>query len=137
MTKRVLVDTGPLVALYRKTDQFHAAAVAQFGDLSPPLLTCWPVIVEAAYLLRDDPKAVSQLLESFGIGLLRLLSIEQEEFDELRNILQQYRSLGAQLADVALVYLAQREKIEVVFTFDRRDFSVYRPGGKRSFTIVP
>jgi predicted nucleic acid-binding protein len=42
-----------------------------------------------------------------------------------------------QVADAALVYLAGREKIETVFTLDRRDFSVYRASGRRALSIVP
>jgi predicted nucleic acid-binding protein len=137
VTNRLLVDTGPLVALYRKNDQHHLAAVEQFNLLSPPALTCWPVIVEAAYLLRNEPNAVARLLASFGAGLLQLLSIEQNEFDELSKIFRRYRSIGVQLADAALVHLADREKIDVIFTFDHRDFSVYRTRSNQSLTIVP
>jgi len=42
-----------------------------------------------------------------------------------------------QLADASLVYVAGREQIETIFTLDRRDFSLYRTGGKRSFPILP
>jgi hypothetical protein len=48
-----------------------------------------------------------------------------------------YRKMGAQIADGALVYLAEREGIENVFTLDRRDFSVYRLGNGRSLRILP
>jgi predicted nucleic acid-binding protein len=133
----VLVDTGPLVALYRQRDQYHSAAVEQFGTLSPPGLTCWPVVVEAAYLLRDEPDAVPSLLASFAAGLLRLLPIEQSEFSQIARIIEKYGSLRPQLADASLVYLAQRENLDTIFTFDRRDFSVYRVSGNRVLTIVP
>jgi predicted nucleic acid-binding protein len=42
-----------------------------------------------------------------------------------------------QLADVSLVYLAGRERIETIFTLDRRDFSIYRTSRGRSFRILP
>ena len=48
-----------------------------------------------------------------------------------------YRKMGVQIADGALVYLAEREGIENVFTLDRRDFSVYRLGNGRSLRILP
>ena len=41
------------------------------------------------------------------------------------------------LADAALLYLAEREKIDTIFTLDRRDFSVYRSSRKRAFRVVP
>jgi predicted nucleic acid-binding protein len=48
-----------------------------------------------------------------------------------------YQHIQPQLADAALVYLADREGIDTIFTLDRRDFFVYRSLGKRPFRIVP
>jgi predicted nucleic acid-binding protein len=48
-----------------------------------------------------------------------------------------YRKMGAQIADGALVYLADREGIDTVFTLDRRHFLVYRLGNGRSLRILP
>jgi predicted nucleic acid-binding protein len=36
-----------------------------------------------------------------------------------------------------LVYLAHRENIDMIFTLDRRDFSVYRSARKRPFHLLP
>lgn len=45
--------------------------------------------------------------------------------------------LGAQLANATLIYLAEREELDTIFTLDRRDFSVYRLSGNRSLHILP
>jgi predicted nucleic acid-binding protein len=47
------------------------------------------------------------------------------------------RDLPMDLADVALVRVAEHEGIRKVFTFDRRDFSVYRPARLGRFTLIP
>jgi predicted nucleic acid-binding protein len=51
--------------------------------------------------------------------------------------MERYATLGAQLADAALVFIAEREGIETVFTLDRRDFTVYRTSDGRALTLVP
>jgi predicted nucleic acid-binding protein len=51
--------------------------------------------------------------------------------------MKKYEDLRPQFADAALVYLAHREKIDAIFTLDRRDFSIYRNGRGRPFHLVP
>ena len=137
MTGRVLVDTGPLVAILSRRDAHHRACVDQLRELAPPLLTCWPVITEAAWLLRHYPAAIERLLGSFDAGLLRLLPLEEHAVSWIGRFLRRYRKLGAQVADAALVYLAEQEGIETIFTLDRRDFSVYRFGHNQSLRLLP
>ncbi len=49
---RVIVDTGPLVAYFNRRDRWHGWAVDQMSALSPPLVTCEPVITEACFLIH-------------------------------------------------------------------------------------
>jgi len=137
MTTGVLLDTGPLVAILSRKDAYHQVCVAQLRLIVPPLLTCWPIITEAAWLLRQYPVAVQRLLASFTQGWITLLPLGESDAEPIGKILQQYRKLNAQLADAALVHLAEREGLDTVFTLDRRDFSVYRFSGKRSFHLLP
>jgi len=55
----------------------------------------------------------------------------------MRELMRKYRDLPMDLADAALVRVAEREKISRVFTIDRRDFELYRPRGIRRFTLLP
>lgn len=134
---RVLMDTGPLVAILSPRDQFHETCTQALKDLAPPLYTCWPVLTEAAWLLRFDPAAVERLLRSAATGLYRILPLDENDGVAIAAILKKYRRLNPQLADAALVHLARRERIETVFTVDQRDFRVYRPAPNRTFRIVP
>lgn len=74
---------------------------------------------------------------SFEIGLLRLRPLGEESIAWIGQFLRRYRRRGAQLADAALMCLAERERIETIFTLDRRDLSVYRLASGRSLELLP
>ena len=134
---RILVDTGPLVAILSREDSHHESCIEALREMAAPLYSCWPVITEAAWLLRRSPRAVQQLLGSTEAGFLELLPLAGAEAKAIAALMRRYESIRPQLADAALVYLAARERIETIFTLDRRDFSIYRTGGRRSFRILP
>jgi predicted nucleic acid-binding protein len=134
---RVLVDTGPLVAILSPLDHHHEVCVKTLASLKGPLLTCWPVITEAAWLLRDYPRAFENLLGSTNGGFLEILPITGKDSGQIVDILKRYASLRPQFADATIVHLANREDIRTIFTLDRRDFSVYRSARKRTFQILP
>jgi len=135
--RRVLVDTGPLVAILSQADEHHQPCVEALRNLPGPLFSCWPVITEAAWLLRKSPRAVQQLLRGLDTGFVEILPLGSLDANGLAEIMTKYASLRPQLADAALVYLARRDGIETIFTLDRRDFSVYRTARKRPFHILP
>ncbi|MEH1968073.1 hypothetical protein [Nostoc sp.] len=54
MKQAVLLDTGPLVALVNRREQFHKWVTNQFGQIEPPLLTCEAVVTEACFLLQNS-----------------------------------------------------------------------------------
>jgi len=135
--KRVLVDTGPLVAIAEPRDQYHDLCVQTLKKLPGPMFSCWPVITEAAWLLRYDARAVRQLLDSLASGLVEILSLQSTEASQVAKVMERYRSLRPQLADAALVFLAARDGLDTVFTLDRRDFSIYRSAKNRPFHIIP
>ena len=136
MISRVLVDTGPLVALRLEDETHHEKCVQALRDLRPPLLTCWPVLTEAAYLLQSHPQQVCELLASTAGGFLEILPLTSADVPGINAILHRYADQDFQLADAALMHLAEREQIENVFTLDLRDFGVYRTPAGKSLTII-
>jgi predicted nucleic acid-binding protein len=134
---RTLIDTGPIVAILSQSDQHHQRCADALAELRPPLLTCWPVVTEAQWLLRHDPAAVAGLFRAFETGLLALLPVDETALPWLAAFLRRYPKIEPDLADATLVHLAEREGIHTIFTLDRRDFSVYRYGKNRRLNIIP
>jgi predicted nucleic acid-binding protein len=137
LSDRILVDTGPIVAVLSEPDQHHQTCVNQLREIRGALVTCWPVITEAAWLLRVYPLAVRKLLASFQGRPFELAPLGETDLRDISAILTKYENLGLQLADASLVHLANREGIETMFTLDRRDFSILRLARGRKFRLIP
>jgi uncharacterized protein len=67
---------------------------------------------------------------------LTLASLDASDAARMRELMEKYRELPMDLADAALVRVAERESLTQIFTLDRRHFSVYRPGRRRRFAIL-
>ena len=133
----ILVDAGPLIALVDADDQFHKRCVAALKVLREPLVTVWPPVTEAMYLLGDLPKAQEALWEMLARGILRLLPLDIADVPRIRELMGKYADRPMDLADAALVRVAEREGIRKIFTVDREDFSVYRLHGRAHPKIIP
>ena len=132
-----LLDTGPLVALYNAADRHHRLCVDTFAALTPPLFTCWPVLTEAAWILRKQSRPLDRIAASHAAGLFEILPLENGCLVEIATIMRRYEDIDLQLADAALAYLADREGIRTVFTLDRRDFSIIRLKRNRLLRLIP
>jgi uncharacterized protein len=133
----ILVDAGPLVALVDADDQHHRACVAALESLKEPLATVWPPFTEAMYLLADLPAAQEALWEMIERGAIQFLQLDCADVPRMRELMRKYGNRPMDLADAALVRVAEREGLRRIFTVDRRDFGAYRIHGRSRFTIIP
>ena len=138
LDKPVLVDAGPVIAFYSQDDAYHTACRQQM-DVMPvgKAYTCWPVIVEATYMLRNQFAQRDDLLQSVRNGILTLLCLRASELDSVCDILKKYHDQQIDLADACLLYLADRENIHSVLTLDRRHFSILRRANGDTLNILP
>jgi len=133
----ILVDAGPLIALVDADDRHHAACARSFAEVREALGTVWPVLTEALFQVGDvrgGPSAIWKLIER---GAVRLLPLDEEDVPRIRELMEKYADLPMDLADAALVRVAERDGLRTVFTVDRRDFNVYRLKGGRRLIILP
>jgi uncharacterized protein len=132
-----LLDAGPLVALVHASDQDHMRCRTALGSIRRPLCTVWPVITEAMYLLNFSWQAQDAVWDMLQEERINLFALDTGDLQRMRELMRKYRDLPMDLADAALVAVAEREGITRVFTLDRRDFEVYRPAKIGRFSLVP
>lgn len=136
MIRRLLVDAGPLVALFDRRDRFHAWAASQFSGRQPPLLTCEAVLTEAAHLLRRAGGEAA-LLEMIRRGLITTPFQLQDEVSRVAKLMARYDNVPMSLADACLVRMAEQHDDVEIMTLDS-DFRIYRKNGRQVIpTIMP
>lgn len=133
----ILVDTGPLVALIHEDDNEHLICKDTFLTFSEPLGTVWPVLTEAMYLLSFSWDAQNALWEMIQAGAVEILPLGNDDVARMRKLMRKYHDLPMDLADAALVRVAERERLRRIFTLDRRDFQIYRPSRIGRFALLP
>ena len=132
-----LIDTGPLVAIFDKQHPQYQSCRVALAELPSPLLSCWPVITEAAYILKEWSLARAGLFQLLRSQAIVLLPLGKDDFNGIESILEKYQDQKFQLADACLMYLAEREKIDQVLTLDRKDFGVFRTQVGKVLELIP
>ncbi len=134
----ILADAGPLVAILDRDDQDHGDCAAALEELSAPMVTTWPALSEAMYILGDRTGWAGQdaLWSLILRHDLKLHAIDEPALHRARDLMNRYRSLPMDLADATLVVAAESLRVNRIFTLDA-DFRVYRLKSRRSFEIVP
>ena len=130
-----LLDTGPLVSFLASGLKYHSWAVEQWKRLRPPLLTCEPVLTEAAFLLKREGCEADALFALMERGVIRVALALQEEQSDLRALMHRYRNRPMSLADACLVRLSEIHATGEVVTLDS-DFRIYRRHGNKTIPVL-
>ena len=133
----ILIDTGPIVAIFDASDAYHSLCIETLKDINESLATTWPVLTEAFYILGFSWKAQDNLWEFIIRDGMKILPLNAKLRARCRKLMEKYRDLPMDLADGTLVAISESEKIEKIFTLDHRDFNIYRPSHTKRFKILP
>ena len=118
---RKIADAGLIIAALDERDADHGCAARLLGRESPPWVVCEPVLAEIAATI-GTPEPVLEMLQ---VGDLELA------FD-----LGEYRDHEMDLADACVVRMSEWFEDSVVYTVDRKDFTVYRRHGRRPVRCI-
>lgn len=133
--KKILIDSGPLIALFDSSDRYHSKALEFIQQNSSHLITTIASITETLHLLDFNRNAQIDFLEWISRGSVEVHNIENSDFERLKELTEKYRDLPMDFADSCLVFLAEKLSINTIATIDR-DFSVYRIKGRKKFKTI-
>ncbi len=122
----ILIDTGPLVALFDPRDGLHGQASTTLKGLREPLATTVAVLTEAFHMLEPQSVGSDRLREFVMRGGLAVAFLDRPSLVRAFELMEQYADHPMDLADASLIAAAESLETRKVFTLDENDFGVYR-----------
>lgn len=123
--KRLLVDAGPLIALFDRDDQYHRLVTEQLQRFDEILVTTWPVVTEVSHMLDFSIQAQLDFLKWIQIGGLELYQLTETDVDRIYQLIGKYRDVPMDLADATLIVVSEYLKTDRILSVDS-DFQVFR-----------
>ncbi|MEQ8714994.1 MAG: PIN domain-containing protein [Cyclobacteriaceae bacterium] len=133
--RNTLIDAGPLIALFDKSDQYHDRSIKFLKSYQGKLITTWPVITEASHMLSFSTKAQIRLLEWINRGGLQIFDLEFYHLTRLVDLSEKFSDVPMDLADASLIIAAEATSITEIASIDS-DFYIYRDIRNRYLTNV-
>ena len=130
-----LTDSGPLVALLNRSDEYHPWAREQFAHVPSPVRTCEGAITEAAYLLNNagiPPWSVLELIEREVVSVRFDLD---SNLDRVLSLMKKYSDTPMDFVDACLVVMTEEKTDCRLITIDS-DFRIYRRFERQTIPLI-
>ena len=134
--KPVLLDTGFIVALLDRSENFHKTCARTVREVEAPLVTCEAVITESCYLLRNLSGASEAVIGNIAAGIFQVPFQLSRDIAGVKQVLRKYKDRKIDLADACLIRLADQFGTGDILTLDQ-DFAIYRWGRNKPFRVLP
>lgn len=132
----VLADTGFWVALLWRKDAWHKSArLAYERHGADGLISTWPVITEACYLLGKflGEEAKAAFVDRVADQSILVHPMAVSDMEHAAALIRRYADLPMDLADASLVILAEHLGHGRILSTDMRDFDAYRWKSQKPF----
>ena len=97
--KNILVDAGPLIALFDKDDKYHNPVIKFLKQFKGNLVTTWPVITEVTHLLSFNINVQIDFLEWLKREAITIINLENTHLDRIIELSKKYSDVPMDLAD--------------------------------------
>ena len=134
--KPVLLDSGFIVALLDRSENFHKTCARTVREVDAPLVTCEAVITESCHLLRNLSGASEGVIENIAAGIFQVPFQLSRDTAGVKQVLRKYKDRKIDLADACLIRLADQFGTADILTLDQ-DFAIYRWGKNKPFRVLP
>jgi len=132
-----VVDTGPLFATFDTDDPNHARSVHALSAVATRIVIPELVVAETLHLIgtRLGPDVEARFLS--GLHRSEIVSPHPIDWSRIAELVMHYRDFPLGGVDASIIALAERLNTDLIFTLDRRHFSVVRPRHVPAFRLLP
>ncbi len=129
---KVIADTGFLVALVGKRDQFRDWAREVARRVTWPVLTCEAVLAETAFHLQSSERVVGMLRDN----VVHVAFDCDTHREQLYDLATRYADRHPDLADLCVIRMSEMYPDHTVLTVDEDDFRVYRRNKREAIPLL-
>jgi predicted nucleic acid-binding protein len=135
----LVLDTGPLLASFDRTDSRQAVCQSLIADTAEELVIPAPVLVEMDYWFHErlHPRILMPFLDDIDRGVYTVQALTAEDYRRVRELCEQYLDSDIGFVDASVVAIAERLNEDKIATLDHRHFSIIRPRHVNAFRLLP
>ncbi len=123
--QRSILDTGPIVALFDKSDHFHKKLYDFFSKGNYIFYSTWSVITKVSFLLEFNVNSQLDFLKWVESGAIQMVELNILDISSISDYMSKYRDVPMDFADATLMCIAEKLDLKEIITLDK-DFYIYR-----------
>ena len=125
MLNTVLIDTGPLIALFDRDDKYHTSIIEFIKNTNYRFISTTAVLTETMYMLDFNTAVQLNFLEWVMKEGVIIHEIKQSNIKRIIDLTKKYSDRPMDFADATLVIAAEERGIRQIISIDS-DFDIYR-----------
>ena len=135
MPGRILIDSGPLIALFHIRDNHHNKIRRFLAGHKYSYISTLAVITEVSYFLSVNFNAQRDFYEWVMNKGIIISDINQHDMPRILELTGKYADLPMDFTDATLVITAEKTGIREIISLDK-DFDIYRLPGREKIHNV-
>ena len=123
--KSTLIDAGPLIALFDRSDHYHERALKFMKNFNGSFVSTWPVVTEVSHMLDFSSIAQIGFLKWIQRGGIQIFELDTHNLERIIELSDKFSDVPMDLADASLIVASEARNIKEIVSIDS-DFYIYR-----------
>jgi predicted nucleic acid-binding protein len=132
---RILIDAGPLIALFDVDDNNHKNVKDFLKERQFLFISTLAVFTETSHLLNFNVNAQIDFYKWTIVHGVIIADINQNDLLRITELTQKYADMPMDFADASLVVAAEKTGIREIISLDK-DFDIYRLPGREKIKNI-